>query len=241
MNINIQTVTFDAKQSPILDSKEVRYIRGGVTLDQSAVTADVSTGLKKLPAGTFIGVTGGKYRKYTAAVKASLSTTGGNENSNIKFEAVGSGTDGNSIKVAMINAGNSKSLEVTVVNNEVRIQLATNSGGTITSTAAEVIAAVNGALAVKGILTAAVVGAQTGEGVVAALSATELANGANANVVPTCVLAEDVLFTRFSESGGITHVDQIATAIDAGRVIASRLPVAPDAVVKANIPGVQYV
>ena len=241
MNINIQTVKFDAKQSPILDSKEVRYIRGGVTLDQSAVAADGTTGLKKLLAGTFLGVSGGKYRKYNPAVKASLSTTGGNANSNIKFESVGSGTAGNAIKVAMLNTGNSKPLEVTVVNDEVRIQVATNSGGAITSTAAEVIAAVNGSLAVKGILTAAVVGEQTGVGVVAALSATALYGGANANVIPTCVLAEDVVFTRFSESGGLSHVDQIATAIDGGRLIAARLPVAPDAVVKANIPAVQYV
>ena len=243
MNFNIKTTTFGV-QTPILDSKEVRYVRGGVTLSQADVAADGATGLKKLLAGTFLGISSGLYLQYDAAVKATKALGVVGDKNAITYTAVTAGTAGNAIKVALIDpSGNSYPLQVTVVNDEIRVQLATSGAGALTSTGAEVVAAINASILCKALVTAALTVGEgnDGSGVCAAISATALAGGTAANVTPTCMLAEDVLFSQFSESAGLTHVDQIATAIDAGRVISSRLPVAPDAVVRANIPGIQYV
>ena len=127
-NIGLKKTTFGGTIN-FLDSQQVRYVRGGVTLDATEVAAD-GNGMKKLPAGTFIGkVENGKYAKYTA-------------------------------------------------------------GGGIT---------------------------------------------------PTLILAEEVIFTTFTPTGGVAHADQVATAIDMARVITSRLPEAPDATVKANMPMITFV
>ncbi len=241
MNINLVSTTFGAVIS-FLDSQHVRYVRGGVTLDATAVTADGS-GIKKLPAGTFIGKQGnGKYAKYTAAVAASLITGVEGSNNAILWTAKNGGTGGNSIKIQLKNPGAaSQPLKVTIESDTVVVSLATDAGSAITSTAAQVISTVNSALYVKDIITAANSGASSGTGVVAAVAATALAGAADANVTPTAILAEEVIFTIFTTSGGVAHADRIATAIDHGRVISSRLPVAPDSVVKANIPDVSFV
>lgn len=239
-NVSLKTTTFGGEVN-FLDSQQTRSVRGGVTLDASAVTADPVTGLKKLLAGTFIGKSGSKYKKYEAAVKASK-VTGVVDNENaILWTAVSGGTGGNNIKVALIDpAGNNKSLEVTVVNNEIRVQVATGDAGAITSTAADVIAAVNTSL-LNGLVVAANSGTSDGTGVVAAVAATALAGGADANVTPTLILAEDVVFTDFTQSGGVAHADQVATAYDNARVLQSRLPEQPDDFVKASMPGITFV
>ena len=241
MDITLKTTTIGGVTN-ILDSANVRYVRGGVTLDAAQVTAD-GNGLKKLLAGTFIGATGGKYRKYIAATLATLATGVVGDNNAITWTAkqAYAGTAGHAVKVSLINPGaNSRPLEVLIVNNEVRVMLATNGGGAITSTAAEVIAAVNSAIG-NVFVSAANTGASTGAAVVVAAAAAALATGANANIVPTLILAEDVDFTSFTRSGGIAYADKVAAAIDMGRVISSRLPVAPDAYVKASMPGISFV
>jgi hypothetical protein len=352
MDLALKTTTFPAQIS-FLDSKEVRYIRGGLTIDASVISADEVTGLKKLLAGTIVGLSGGKVRKYVAAVKASrvtgvegnnnailwtakLAGVAGNairtaivdtgingqalevlvanntvivnaargagvqaslntgvvgNNNAITWTAKLAGTAGNAIEVALIDpAGNDQPLEVKLVNDEIRVYLATSGAGAITSTAAQVIAAVNDTLLVKDLVEAANTGASTGAAAVVAAAAaplangadgvitstaaqviaavnaaidntfvdaanegdstgaaavvadaaTVLANGAAANVIPKCLLAEDVLCSQFTESGGLTHSDKIVTGIDGGRVITSRLPEAPDDYVKACLPAITF-
>lgn len=240
-NVSLKATIFGGEVN-FLDSQQTRSVRGGVTLDASAVTADPVTGLKKLLAGTFIGESGGKYKKYEAAVKANKATGVVGNNNAILWTAVSGGAAGNGIKVALIDpAGNSKPLEVTVVNNEIRVQVATGDAGAITSTAADVIAAVNASLLAKGLVVAANSGTSDGTGVVAAVAATALAGGADANVTPTLILAEEVDFTGFTQSGGVAYADQVATGYDMARVIAARLPEQPDDFVKASMPGITFV
>jgi hypothetical protein len=130
-NIGLKTTTFGGEVN-FLDSQQTRSVRGGVTLDASAVTAD-GNGVKKLLAGTFIG-------KVAASGKW--------------VQADGTTPEG---------------------------------------------------------------------------------------VTPTLILAEDVDFTSYTESGGLAYADQVATAYDQARVIAARLSVAPTAAVKAGMPGITFV
>lgn len=240
-NIGLKTVTFGGETN-FLDSQQTRSVRGGVTLEAAAVTADPVTGLKKLLAGTFIGKSGDKYRKYVAAVAAHMHTGVVGNNNAILWTAKKGGTEGNAIKVQLLDpAGNSKPLKVYAENDTIVVSLATSGAGAIISTAAEVIAAVNSALEAKDLVVASNDGASTGAGVVAAVAATPLADGAAANVTPVLILAEDVDFTSFTQSGGVSYADQVATAYDQARVITSRLPEAPDDFVKANMPGVTFV
>lgn len=241
MDLSLKATTI-AGQTNFLDSDKVRYVRGGITLDAAAVSADGTTGLKKLLAGTFIGKDGStsKYKKYIPAVAATLKTGVVGSNNAILWTAKTPGTPGNAIRLQLKDpSGNSKPLVVTLENDTIVVSLATSEAGAITSTAAEVIAAVNSAL-VNGLVVAANDGESTGEGVVAAVDATALAGGTAANVTPTLLLAEDVLFTSFTSSGGVVNSDQVVTAIDQARVITARLPVAPDDVVKANMPGITF-
>ncbi|RJX18511.1 MAG: hypothetical protein C4570_06430 [Ammonifex sp.] len=241
MDLTLKTTTFGGEVS-FLDSKEVRYIRGGVTLDHSDVSADAA-GLKKLLAGSFIGKKGnGKWAKYTAGVAATVTLNPAGDNNDVKVTAKAAGTAGNSIKVQLKAPGAaSQPLFVRVESDVIVVYLATDAGSAITSTAAQVIAAINATLWVKDQVLAANGAGSDGTGVVAAVAATALAEGTDPNVTPTAILAETVYFTSFTSSGGASHADQAATAIDHGRVISARLPVAPDAVVKANMPGITFV
>ena len=241
MNINLETITYEGRV-PFLDSGQVRYIRGAVTLDHTAVVADAN-GMKKIKAGSFIGKSGGKWKKYTAGVKAAvtLQPGGAGGNNDITVTAKNAGAAGNSIKVQLKNPGvNSQALKVLLESDTIVVSLATDAAGTITSTAAQVIAAINAALYVKDLVTASNAAGSDGTGVVAAVNATPLAGGTNANVVPTLILADDVTFTKFNEATGLTHADQVATAIDQARVIAARLPEQPDDYVKQNMPGITW-
>nr|WP_157049483.1 hypothetical protein [Moorella glycerini] len=222
----------------------MRYIRGGVTLDAADVTADAN-GIKKLPAGTFIGKkANGKYAKYVAATKATLTTGAVADNNAIVWTAKQAGVGGNNITITLVNNGASLPLKIQSVNvatKDITIQLATDAGGVVTSTAQQVIDLVKGDYAASSLVDVANATGSTGAGVVAAVAATNLAGGTDANVTPTAILAEEVIFTSFTLSGGVAHSDQVSTAIDHGRVITARLPQAPDDVVKANIPGVTFV
>jgi hypothetical protein len=241
MDITLKETVFGG-QINFLDSEKVRYIRGGITLDAAQVTAD-GNGIKKLAAGTFVGKQGnGKYAKYIPAVIASLTTGVEGNNNAILWTAIKGGTGGNGIKIQLKDpAGNDQLLKVLVETDTIIVSLATGGAGAITSTAAQVIAAVNASLLVKDLVTAANAGTSTGAGVVAAVAATSLAGGANTNITPSAILTEDIIFTTFTSSGGVSHADKVVTAIDQGRVIVSRLPVAPDDAVKASLNSITFV
>lgn len=255
MNLELKTTTIGGKVS-FLDSDKVRYVRGGITLDHLAVLPDPLTGLKRLAAGTVVGRLGnGKYSAYAAGAAAvpgvastvTLKASGTGARDDIVITAKQTGADGDKIKIQLVNPdAASASLKVAVETDVIRVYLATDGTKAITSTIAEVIAAINATLYVKDIVTAALAEGSAGDDVVIAVAATALAGGVNgtpagpANVVPRYLLADDVVFTTFTSSGGATHADQVVTAIDQARVIEARLPVPPDAYVKASLPGITW-
>lgn len=113
-----------------------------------------------------------------AAVAASLSTGVVGSNNALTWTAKDAGSAGNGISVRLRDpAGNSQSLSVTVNGNDIVVNLATDGGGAITSTATLVKAAIEASAAANSLVSVANTGASTGAGVVAAVAATNLAGG----------------------------------------------------------------
>lgn len=116
-----------------------------------------------------------------ANAAASLATGVVGSNNAITWTARQAGTAGNSIRVQLLDpAANSQSLAVDVDGNDIIVSLATNGGGTITSTATQVMAAVLEHDAASQKVSTASTGASSGAGVVAAVALTALAGGTDA-------------------------------------------------------------
>lgn len=117
-----------------------------------------------------------------AGTKASLTTALTGTNNDLVFTAVQPGADGNQISVQYVNAGGTTPLSVDfqrTANGPVRkviVTLATTTG-TITSTAAQVAAAVNGHPRAQNHVQVANAAANDGTGVVTALAQTNLTGG----------------------------------------------------------------
>lgn len=80
----------------------------------------------------------------TVAIHATLITGGtAPSNNRIMYRALAGGTGGNSIRVAHVNDGASQPLTVTDSGNDITVHLATNGSSVVTSTANDVVAAVN--------------------------------------------------------------------------------------------------
>lgn len=119
-----------------------------------------------------------------AEVKATLSTDLVGDNNDLKFTSKLKGHFGNTIKVAYVDpdAANAK-LAVTVSGTTIAVSLATDATKAITSTASDVKAAIEAVPAAAALVTVANVAANTGAGVVTAMAATALANGAGENQI----------------------------------------------------------
>jgi len=256
MNLELKTTTLGSKIS-FLDSEKVRYVRGGITLDHLQVVPNPLTGLKRVAAGTVVGRLGnGKYAPYIAGAAAvpgvaatvTLKASGAGARDDIVITAKQTGVAGNAIKVQLVdpNAA-SASLKVAVETDVIRVYLATDGTKAITSTIAQVIAAINAALFVKDIVVASLAEGSEGTDAAIAVAATALAGGVDdtpagaPNVTPRFLVADDVVFTTFTATGGAVHSDQLVTAIDQARVIEARLPAAIDAFTKASMPGITWV
>jgi hypothetical protein len=88
---------------------------------------------------------------------------------------------GNDISVALVNPGAPDApLGVTVTGKDVVVHLATNASGQITSTAAQVVSALNGSADATRLLTASTYRGDAGSGVVAAAPATDLTDNLHA-------------------------------------------------------------
>jgi hypothetical protein len=256
MNLELKTTTLGGRLS-FLDSEKVRYVRGGITLDHLTVAPDPLTGLKRIAAGTVVGRLGnGKYSPYVAGAAAvpgvastvTLKASGTGARDDIVITAKQTGADGDKIKIQLVNPdAASASLKIAVETDVIRVYLATDGTKAITSTIAEVIAAINATLYVKDIVTALLAGGSEGTDAAIAVAATALAGGVDdtpagaPNVTPRFLLADDVVFTTFTATGGAVHGDQLVTAIDQARVIEARLPAAIDALTKASMPGITWV
>jgi hypothetical protein len=89
---------------------------------------------------------------------------------------------GNNIRVAFVNPGPNGVLTVTVATFDITVSLATNGGGTITSTADQVIQALTESPQARGLITAARGVGGNGSGVVEAHAFTALAGGSETGV-----------------------------------------------------------
>lgn len=113
-----------------------------------------------------------------AVAQAKLNTGVIASNNAITFTAVPIGALGNDISVTLKDpAANNATLSVAVTNRDIVVNLATSAGGAITSTAAQVIAAIAAKAEAAALVTGANNGASTGSGVVAAVAKTLLSGG----------------------------------------------------------------
>lgn len=120
-----------------------------------------------------------------AGVAATLSTNLTGSNNDLIYTARDFGTAGNSTTVAYADpGGNNAALSVSVSSAAITVNLATGSGGAITSTAAQVKAAIEASAAASALVSVALKTSNDGTGVVTALSATNLAGGVNPVAAP---------------------------------------------------------
>jgi len=102
---------------------------------------------------------------------ASLQTGVEGSNNAILFTALEAGSAGEEVSIALIDpSGNNQALAVSIDGNAIKISLATSAEGAITSTAAQVISAVNEHLVAKELVHAANYGTSTGAAAVAAVA-----------------------------------------------------------------------
>jgi len=123
-----------------------------------------------------------------AAVQATLDVNPTGDDNGLTFTAVAFGEDGNAITIAYVDpAANDAELGVVVTGTDIVVNLATGEAGAITSTAADVLAAIEAepaadALVVPTILTTDSGTEDDGSGVVTAMAEAPLADGAGFGV-----------------------------------------------------------
>lgn len=111
-------------------------------------------------------------------VLAYLTTAMVGADNDITLTAKVGGAGGNAINLVLVDpSGNNQALAVSVAETTITVSLATGGAGAITSTAAQVVAAINADAAAKLLVTAAVKSGETGAGIVTALTSTALAGG----------------------------------------------------------------
>ncbi|GHY80572.1 phage tail sheath C-terminal domain-containing protein [Vibrio cholerae] len=113
-----------------------------------------------------------------AATSAALTIGTAILNDGLKLTAVKTGTEGNAISVEVLApTAASSELAVTVTNNKISIQLASDESGALTTTAAELVTALMADPAAKALVTAVALG--DGSGDVAPVSRAYLSGGEN--------------------------------------------------------------
>lgn len=194
MNFQLRTTTFGGEVN-IFDSAQIRWVRGGITIDATKVNAD-STGNKRLKAGMPLGkITASG--KYSPVKKTTLAAAAASTNTTITVTNAAYFQIGDQININGTNATISS------------INYATN---VITLSAA--------------------IGAAKAIG-----DSVKATDGSGDAVV---MLGEDVLFTDYNSTTGVSHRDQVVSAFDMARVITARLPFIND-LVKADLKHISFV
>jgi hypothetical protein len=122
------------------------------------------------------------------AVRATAGVNPTGDDNALTFTARAYGASGNGITIAYVDPGAiSQSLAVSVNDQNVTVSLATNGGGTITSTAADVLAAINASGPASALMTVAINTADTGtgddgSGVVTAMARAAFTSGAGTGI-----------------------------------------------------------
>lgn len=163
----------------------------------------------------------------TPSTYAMLSTALAGANNDLVFTAKNHGVGGNAITVRYVDpAGNNQALSVGVVGNAITVNLATGVAGAITSTAAQVRAAVLASAPAMALLSAVTLKTgNDGTGVVIAMAATNLTGGAEpvpiADGVPNQTAAPNPRKLRAPQTAvrGAGTVEQTKTPTGVRRVI----------------------
>lgn len=218
------------------NSKEIlmfkdHYVPMSVVMDDSGITADAN-GKKIVPKGTLVGgasasIFADRSQKVRIAHDyAKLETAMTGDNNDVMLTAKADGTAGADISLTLMDpAGNSKELSVGVSGKDIVASLATSSSGAITTTASELIAAINGNADAAALVTASLKGSDTGAGVVTALAKTSLSNSAVTGVsVIDGVLLDDV---------DVTYGPKTCSLLIHGFVKTDALPASPTSAQKA--------
>lgn len=122
------------------------------------------------------------------AVRASANVNPAGEDNGLTFTARSYGADGNSIRVTYVDPGAaSQSLSVAVAGTSIVVSLATDGDALITSTAADILAAIEAKQAAANLVSVAIMTsdsgvADDGTGTVTAMTATALTNGIGTGV-----------------------------------------------------------
>jgi hypothetical protein len=123
-----------------------------------------------------------------ASAQAELDVNPTGDDNGLTFTAVAFGASGNAIAVAYVDPETEDAgLAVVVSGDDIVVSLATDENGAITSTAADVLAAVEASTAASALVTVAIDAGDTGDGddgsgVVTAVAADNLADGAGVGV-----------------------------------------------------------
>ncbi len=156
-----------------------------VMVDATGIEANAD-GKKIVAAGTIIGgLTKAVLvnrdepvvKKNTQGTFDTLTVDPVGDNNSVKVTALAAGDSGLSIEL-LDPSGNDKLLTVTMIGKKISVSLATGPAGAITSTAAEVITAINNHGDALELVLAANGTGSTGAGVVTAMAAADLAGGA---------------------------------------------------------------
>lgn len=150
----------------------------------------ISNGINTVSNGATVIVQEVDRSTYTTA---SLSTAMTGTNNDVTLTAQTAGADGNSITLALVDpSGNDQELSVAVAGTDIVVSLATNGSGTITTTAAQLIAAIEGDADAAALVAIDNKGADDGTGVVTALTETALAGGLDWTLKDTLVNSTDL-------------------------------------------------
>lgn len=147
------------------------------------------------------------------ALKAGLTIPGSSPDGGVTYQAYTAGAAGNAITVAHVVAGNNTPLTVGVVGNAITVNVATNGGGTATSTATQVAAAVVAAAPL--LVTAIATG--TGSGVVGAAGPTNLTSGSDGGTAPAvkgqidAAAIANLTTSVFVDNLGLNHIQLTST------------------------------
>ena len=132
------------------------------------------------PSGRGLRSFGGRWRAFGSTASASVTTALSGSNNDLKYTSKAGAAafaTGNSVRVRYVVSGNSTPLSVSVSGKDITVNVATDSGGAATSTAAQVKAAIDASTPAAALVSVANAAGNDGTGVVAALGYTSLAGG----------------------------------------------------------------
>lgn len=147
---------------------------------------------------------------------AFLTTALTGANNDLTFSAVGTGDTGDVVSVTYVDpAGNNAVEGVVVVGNDITVNLATGSGGAITSTGSTILASIQASAPASALVTVALAVGNSGAGAVTAMTKTNLAGG-------------DIVVNLATGSGGAitSTASQVKAGVEANAAAAALVVVA---------------